>query len=361
MARSLVSRFVLLGVVTAAALGLAEVGFRWFGPDLGPGAFYTPGGIAVPVAEIANFLHGGGFTEVRERTPPCSEGVPGLRVKQGYDRPRWDYFDAQGCILIAHNSLGFRDDEFPVSKPAGEFRAIALGDSFTWGCGVLLEHTWPQVVERHLRDGGKQAQVINGGFAAGFTPARFDAWMQQHGLLLQPDLVLVGLCLNDMGNDTPQGPDVPMLGYEAVKPEGHASRIVDYAVWSMAQRAARRVVRDFAAVVKAHPETWNATQAGLRRLKQLLDAQRIPLVVAVFPMLSQLDVEPYPYAGLHAMATAFCRENGIACVDLQSQFLGKNETDLWVHPTDQHPNHVGQQLIGDAVFAFLRAQGLTPK
>jgi len=358
--RSLVSRFVLLGVATGLTLAAAEAGFRWLGPDLrpyGPGAFYTPNGLVVPVAEIANFLSGGGFTEVRERTPPCSEGVPGLRVKQGYDRPRWDYFDAQGCILIEHNSLGFRDDEFPVHKPPGEFRAIALGDSFTWGCGVLLEHTWPQVVERHLREGGKPAQVINGGFAAGFTPARFDRWMHDHGSLLQPDLVVVGLCLNDLGN----GNDVPMLGYLPARPEGHASRIVDYVAWSLDQRAARRVVKDFAAVVKAHPETWNATQNGLRGLKKVLDAKNIPLVVAVLPMLSQLDLEPYPYAGLCAMARDFCRENGILCVDLQAQFLGKDEMDLWVHPTDQHPNHVGQRLIGDAVFAFLREQGLTPK
>jgi len=362
--RSLRSRLLLLGVATALALAAAEAGFRWLGPDprpYGPGAFYTPGGITVPVAEIANFLSGGGFTEVRERTPPCSEGVPGLRVKQGYDRPRWDYFDAQGCILIEHNSLGFRDDEFPVQKPAGEFRAIALGDSFTWGCGVLLEHTWPQVVERHLRDGGRPAQVINGGFAAGFTPARFDAWMRVHGLLLQPDLVIVGLCLNDMGNDTAKGPDVPMLGYEAIPREPCVSRLVEYAIWSSRQRAARAAPKDFAAVVKLHPETWLATQNGLRNLKQVLDAKKIPLVVAVFPMLSQLDVEPYPYAGLITMAMDFCRASGIACVDLQAQFLGRNEVELWVHPTDQHPNHVGQRLIGDAVFAFLREQGLTPK
>ena len=364
--RSLRSRLVLLGVVTALALAAAELGFRWLGPDMrpyGPGAFYTPNGITIPVAEIANFLNGGGFTETRDRQPPCSEGVPGLRVKQGYDRPRWDYFDAQGCILIEHNSLGFRDDEFPVQKPAGEFRAIALGDSFTWGCGVLAEHSWPQVVERHLRDGGRPAQVVNGGFAAGFTPARFGAWMREHGLLLQPDLVIVGLCLNDMGN----GNDVPMLGYAPVPPPGGAgsspfrSRIVDYAAWSMLQREARRHPKDFAAEVKAHPETWNATQAGLLELKKVLDEKQVPLVVAVFPMLSQLDLEPYPYAGLIAMATAFCRENGIRCVDVSPPFLGRNEVDLWVHPTDQHPNHVGQRMIGDAVFTFLREQQLTPK
>jgi len=191
----------LVGLFGAAQL------IHAFGSGFGsyePGGFYTPDGTKVPIAEIANFLTGGGYLGGDQDVHPRGRLTPGLRVKQGYDRPRWDYFDAQGCILIEHNSVGFRDEEFPLQKPAGEFRVLALGDSFTYGSGVQAQDAWPQVLERDLSHGGRKVQVINCGFAAGsYAPAGYDTWMASDGLLLQPDLVVVGFCLNDATTNRP--------------------------------------------------------------------------------------------------------------------------------------------------------------
>lgn len=335
--------------------------FTWLRSDragYSPGAFYTPDGTKVPIAEIANFLTGGGYLAGASDVHPRGHLTPGLRVKQGYDRPRWDYFDEQGCILVEHNSTGFRDEEFPLQKPAGEFRVLALGDSFTYGSGVLREDAWPEVLERRLAAGGKKVQVVNCGFATGsYAPAGYDTWMETDGLLLDPDLVIVGFCLNDMGN----GNDVPMLSYQTVRTAGYSLALIDHFVTAYLNREARNRVADYAAIVKARPETWNATQGGLKNLKRILDAKDIPLVIAVIPMVSQLDLEPYPYESLHVMINDFCRDNGLACVDLKSQFLGRSDVDLWVHPTDQHPNPEGQRLIGDGVFHFLQERRLLPK
>ncbi len=318
-----------------------------------PGGFYTPDGTKVPMAEIANFLTGGGYLGGDKDEHPRGRLTPGLRVKQGYDRPRWDYFDAQGCILIEHNSLGFRDEEFPVQKPAGEFRVLALGDSFTYGSGVQARDAWPQVLERDLAHGGRKVQVINCGFAAGsYAPAGYDTWMASDGLLLQPDLVVVGFCLNDMGN----GNDIPMLSYQGVTTTGFPVALIDQFLTAYRNRQAKDNVPEFAAVVKAHPETWNATQQGLRNLQRILGEKKIPLVIAVIPMLSQLDRDPYPYEALHRMIGEFCATQALPCVDLKSAFLGKNEFDLWVHPTDQHPNHLGQKMLGDGIHRFLVEQ-----
>ena len=102
-----------------------------------PGAFYTPDGTKVPVAEIVNFLTGGGYMAGGGTEHPRGGLTPGLRVKQGYDRPRWDYFDAQGCILVEHNSLGFRDEERMVTKREEEVLQL-IAD----GCST------PEVAER---------------------------------------------------------------------------------------------------------------------------------------------------------------------------------------------------------------------
>ena len=354
-------RLILFLVATSFAVSLvgAEVIFRLFGPsEPHPPRFLTPSGQQVPVAEIANFVQRQALDDGRPH--PSGTLTPHMRVRQQYDRPRWSYFDAQGCITVEHNSLGFRDREFPVEKPAGEYRVLTLGDSFTYGSGVQLEDSWPKQLERLLQ-GSRQGSVfvINGGFAAGaFNPAGYDDWMRQDGLGFAPDLVIVGLCLNDMGRDTEKGNDVPMLSYPAVKmwPLSGPSHIWDYVQKLLEQRRLAEVpVPDFSAAVKLHPETWNATQQGLRDLRAVLDEKNIPLVVAVLPMVSQLDPpDRYPYAGLHTMAVEFCRDAGIRCVDLKDRFLGRRDEDLWAHPTDQHPNDAGQRLIAEGILNLLR-------
>jgi len=354
---------LFLGALLGTATLIASVDaapFSWLRSGrvgYSAGAFYTPNGTKVPIAEIANFLTGGGYMSGSGDEHPRGQLTPGLRVKQGYDRPRWDYFDEQGCILIEHNSTGFRDEEFQLEKPAGEFRVLAIGDSFTYGSGVLMEDAWPHVLERRLGESGRKVQVINCGFAAGYSPASYETWLESDGLLLEPDLVVIGFCLNDMGANN--GNDVPMLSYKTVSTAGYSLALIDHFMTAWENREAKNHPPDFAAIVKERPKAWIATQAGLRNMKRILDEKQIPLVIAVIPMVSQLDRDPYPYEVLHVMINDFCRSNELLCVDTKSAFIGKNEVDLWVHPTDQHPNPEGQQMIGDGVFEFLEQQGLT--
>ena len=156
----------------------------------GQGRFYTPNGVEIPVAEIANFLSGGGYMGSSDLEPPYGRLTPSLHVKQGYDRPRWDYFDEDGCIVVQHSSRGFRDEEFPIQKPAREFRVLAFGDSFTWGSGVLAEDAWPHVLEVSMRARGP-TQVVNCGFACGsYNPVGcVPAEEIQHQSLEIPDVV----------------------------------------------------------------------------------------------------------------------------------------------------------------------------
>lgn len=352
-------RVLVLLASLAVALLLGEGVFRLFEPrPYRPGSYYTPSGLELPESERMHYLRRSGAG-----SPPGPSGrlVAGLRVRVGYDRPRWRYFDSLGCITLEHNSLGFREREFPVRKPAGEYRVLALGDSFTYGVGVQAEDAWPRALERLLQKGRQgQVLVINGGFACGtFTPDGYDRWMESDGLQFGPDLVIVGLCLNDMGNMN----EVPMLSRPVVDLDlSGPSHLLAYVQRLLAQRAQMREPRpDYAAAVRQHPESWLATQRGLRGLQAILDRASVPLVVAILPMISELDPpEQYPYADLHAMAVAFCREAGIRCVDLQDRLLGLCDQDLWAHPTDQHPNHVGQRLLAEGIHDYLRRERLVP-
>jgi lysophospholipase L1-like esterase len=293
----------------------------------------------------------------RYRDPPIGTLPAGMRVRMRYDRPQGPDFDAAGSLPIVVNTLGFRDDEFPLTKPAGEFRVLALGDSFTYGWGVPDAAAWPQVLERSLRERQRSpVQVVNAGFAAGgATPDGYDRWFAEAGHRLTPDLVLVGLCLNDLGA-------VPLLGYPIVPAEpvlGGGSRLLD-ALWrAWRQRQVRSEPRDYGDVVRADPSWWNATQAGLRRLAADCRARGLPLLVVVFPMLSRLG-DDYPYASLHALVAAFHAAAGIDCLDLLPEFRGRDADRFTVHAIDQHPNRAGHALFAAAIERDLRRRGWLP-
>ncbi|GAB4147208.1 MAG: hypothetical protein Fur0037_15360 [Planctomycetota bacterium] len=361
------ARSLLLLGSTALALAAGEVLFRAFEPPTRPGkvVLYAANGQRLPGGEIAYFA--ARKAEYEQNVNLEIEAPHGLlqanfHQSMAYEdpKPRWDYFDEHGGVAIDTNSLGFRDLEFPAEKRPGEFRALAIGDSFTFGQGVRLDLTWPQVLERDLRAlRGEPVEVINAGFACGpgiTTPDGYDRWLEAQGIRLDPDLVIVGLCLNDLGYD------VPMLSYEQVPSTpvlGGFSHLLDYLVWTWKVRTEPRNRLDVCRSLREHPEQWRGTQRGLLAMRDLLAARGIPFVVAVFPMLSELGPD-YPYQPLHDEVERFCRANGILRVDLRHAFDGYREEDLWVHFCDQHPNHVGHAIMAGAILAFLDEKGLVP-
>lgn len=97
------------------------------------------------------------------------------------------------------NSHGLCTGEYARDKPAGTFRVVALGDSFTFDSGMV-----PQAAMWHHRVGeglaarlGRPVEVVNLGLPA--IGPRFAAKMYDvEGRHLAPDLVVLGLFL---GND----------------------------------------------------------------------------------------------------------------------------------------------------------------
>lgn len=348
-------QLVVLLVATLGSFALAEIAAR----VLFPGKyelvrFVLPNGEYAPMAEGWHYLFHSRDAERNDRSTPRGWFPSDVSLFQGYDRPQWHYFDEHGAVEITTNRLGFRDDEFAVEKADGQFRILAVGDSFTYGLGVPLELTWPQLVEDELASDGRDVEVINAG-CPNTGPVDYLDWFRRDGVRFDPDLVIVGLCLNDMSAE------VPMLAYPTPTIDtpwlGGFSMLLNHIQREIAQRELMRETRDYGAAVRANPTEWHASQAALLELKRLAEEHGAKFVLAVQPMVSQLG-ELYPYASLHEMVAEFCDEHAIETVDLLPAFRGRNERDLWVHPIDQHPNHIGHALIARDLVAFLVARGL---
>lgn len=305
------------------------------------------------LAEITGFF---GNEDAPSRGDSLTQVQAATRGYGWYDRPRWNYFDAVGCVEYRFNSLGFRDEEFPLRKPADELRLLALGDSFTFACGVRVEDCWVQRLEQKLEQSrGAPVEVVNAGFSFGHRPASYATWLEERGFALEPDAVVLGFCLNDVSESIPMYLPLestlrPWLGGRSRLLVELQRRIAPPAPIAATPIRAERVT-------SRHADEWRSTQDGLRALRDLTQARGLRFVVVVFPMFSQLRHD-YLFSEIHALVRDFCAAERIECLDLLPTFLGQDERELWVHPTDQHANVSGQEQIAAALAAHFAAHPL---
>lgn len=94
------------------------------------------------------------------------------------------------------NSKGFKDVEFNEKKDEGTYRILGLGDSFAFGV-VPYENNYLTLLDDGLNKNGKKIELINMGIP-GIGPKDYLALLDNEGLKLQPDMVLLSFFI---GND----------------------------------------------------------------------------------------------------------------------------------------------------------------
>ena len=99
------------------------------------------------------------------------------------------------------NSMGFRDHEYG-KKPAGTFRVLMIGDSYTEGYGVKLEDSFIKVLEKELNDhdSSKKYEVVNGAIAS-YSPLLEYIFISQKALSVEPDVVVLVYDYGDLKDD----------------------------------------------------------------------------------------------------------------------------------------------------------------
>ncbi len=140
-----------------------------------------------------------------------SRGVPdsgfyihtptGRRLRPGVSGAITRHHLSRTDIAFSTNSLGYRDEEIG-EKGDRDYRILVLGDSITLGDFVEADQTYPALIERYLNEDnareldGRNVQVINAGVGAIDLQNEF-AILLETGVTVEPDIVLVGLYLND--------------------------------------------------------------------------------------------------------------------------------------------------------------------
>jgi hypothetical protein len=101
-------------------------------------------------------------------------------------------------VVIRVNSIGLRAEELGPKKP-DEFRVLVLGDSITFGDFLPEEETWCGQLEALVKGRPRRIRFLNAGLPGAGTVEEFSLFQEVKDVV-KPDLVLVGMYLNDAQN-----------------------------------------------------------------------------------------------------------------------------------------------------------------
>jgi hypothetical protein len=127
----------------------------------------------------------------------CFDSILGWRLKPGISYRSVD-FQRHLDYLIKTNSLGFRDGEVALDKPAGRRRILLIGDSVTFGTGVDSDWRFSDFMQRALND---EVEVINTGVPGWGTDQEL-LFYETTVSRLKPDIVILTFTMaNDVVNN----------------------------------------------------------------------------------------------------------------------------------------------------------------
>lgn len=266
------------------------------------------------------------------------------------------------------NRFGLRDRDHVTPKPADRLRVLMLGDSFTHGLGVEDDAAiFPELVEVALNElpwprapGG--VEILNGGLPGSLTKN----WVRLFERVaddFDPDLVLIVFFLRD-GTATGSSDYFHEVRAEMARLERDSivyRHSYLYRAWldvEIRERLVAEYTGEFESAYFGNTEQtkeWRRAQKNLLRLRDTARARGADVALVIFPILVELT-ERYPFRSEVELLVEFGRENGFPTHDLLPAYLGREGSQLWVSPYDQHPNARGHAVAAEALLPFVQAR-----
>jgi lysophospholipase L1-like esterase len=242
-----------------------------------------------------------------------------------------------------YNSDGLRDYEHAIEKDPGARRVVCLGDSVTQGFGLLPEEAWPQVLEELLQSRGSDDEVFNVALGSWTTRQELIAY-RRIAREYHPDLVLLGICLND----------VPEMQNNLTRPPRWLSSL--YQRSALVRLLFRAKEREIASVEELFSEKdsrnvrdgFSRMFAEIQVLRGEVEQDGARLAVLVFPF--RFQVEPgAPPSTAQETIVEFCRHEGLPVLDLLPA-IRRIGPDAF-HDYD-HFSVEGSRLVAEEALAF---------
>ena len=236
---------------------------------------------------------------------------------------------------------------------------LGLGDSFTMGQGVRYEHIYLRQLEKRLARDGMPILINNTALPHTDLLGICNSYDYESAQNHHP-LVIYGFVLNDFG--MPGVSKVVGLDYIDLNNGGN-----EFSLWrsnvatvNFIGHAVDTIRLDWA-TRKIYLNAFKGENARkhfelLADLNGRIQTDNSRLVIVLFPLLYEFD--DYPFEEIHDKIADFCQEEDIPLLDLLPAFSKHRAKDLWVHPTDHHPNDIAHEITAGEVYRFLKREGL---
>lgn len=251
------------------------------------------------------------------------------------------------------NSLGYRDG--PHSRSQGKKQVLVLGDSFTAGAGIKQpEDRFSNLLEARYPG---QAVFLNLGASGSNTSQELRRLGEAD---LQPDLILLGYCLNDIHDAAAaEGIELEWEALGAGLPSPlrslcHYSHTFNYLLGAYGTSASKV---DYVAWLEAcftNPAVFSRHAAELDQIHQFALRDSIPLAAVVFPLMQA----PQRSARITRIVSDYFRSREVPVVDLGLRLKDYPADSLWVHPRDPHPNELVNEKAATLLADLLERHGL---
>jgi hypothetical protein len=256
------------------------------------------------------------------------------------------------------NALGYRDLDRAQPKPAGVKRVLCLGDSFTWGVGVMWDDAWPQRVERLLsRTRGERWEAVSLA-EPGMNAVQQTSRLESEGWGYGPDVVVLGWVMNDSEDENAaEARRARDWAEEAEQKKstgpGFASRSALFRLLSSRIHATvenRSRISGYRSMYADDYPGWAAARSALGALGGMCRARGVPLVVVVFPLFANPLGDGYPFRELHAKVAQAAGEAGAKVLDLLPYYRTVDWRLLVVDgAADEHPNEIAHRIAAQAI------------
>lgn len=264
------------------------------------------------------------------------------------------YFGEENEVLGTINSKGFRGLDKTFEKPNYTIRIAFLGDSFTLGIGVKDNDTFPASFEHTLQSKYTNTEVLNFGITGSSTKQQIEL-LEEYVIAFEPDIVVIVLFLNDANRI---GTIFFLSRPKVLAKVRKYSFFINAFVESIEKSILHKMmIRHYQDGFIEGSSSWEMVKAALRKGNSLSEKHNFQFIVALYPVLIQLD-DSYPFRNIHKTIGNYCVSLKIPFVDLLNGFLGKKGSELWVHPTDQHPNEVAHRIAGAELSKFFNSEDL---
>lgn len=292
------------------------------------------------------------------------------RSQEYYSNPR-DYHiplrkDGKYVIYGLHYRLspeGYRlpDDEFsqPDIKDKEIPGILIIGDSFTWGRGVKYEDIYTTKLFRFFQKNKYQLYIKNCG-KNGVEIEDIAKIYSKETSQKKYSVVIYGFVPKDFGRtiDTVLGSDFidnNNGGAEILNQIRDKSRILHLFMFCIEKYMLnRRTINAFLDAFKDDKAQKKFDLISDINKKTKLNGGKF--VIIIFPLL--YDFDDYRFVEIHKKMASFCAKEKIPLLDLFYPYSMYRDKDLWVNPTDQHPNEIAHKIAAERLFDFLVAQKL---